>query len=55
MSMINHDITFCVARDCVYRFNCRRNVINNTFEKEEVISQCNFEHTDTKCDYFIKA
>ena len=47
-------MTFCVSINCPYRFNCKRNVINNKFDENELVSQCNFEHTDTKCDYFIK-
>ena len=50
----NHDMTFCVSINCPYRFNCKRNVINNVFDKDELVSQCNFEHTDTKCVFFIK-
>lgn len=50
----NHDITFCVSINCPYRFNCKRNIINNKFEENEVILQCDFEHTDTNCNYFIK-
>jgi hypothetical protein len=50
----NHDMTFCVSINCPYRFNCSRNVINNKFEENELVSQCNFEHTDTSCKYFIK-
>lgn len=51
---MSHDMTFCVSINCPYRFNCRRNVINNTFEEDELISQCDFKHTDTSCNYFIK-
>jgi hypothetical protein len=50
----NHDITFCTSINCPYRFNCMRNIINNKFEKGELISQCNFEHTYSNCNYFIK-
>ena len=50
----NHDITFCVAIDCPYRFTCKRHINNNKFEKNELISQSNFEHTATRCDYYIK-
>lgn len=51
---MTHDITFCAAIDCPYKFNCARHINNNKFNKDELISQCNFEHTITHCDYFIK-
>lgn len=51
---MSHDMTFCVTISCPYRFNCKRHVNNNTFKDDEEISVCEFEHTDTKCNYFIK-
>ena len=48
--IMTHDITFCVSINCPYRFNCKRNVINNQFNENELVSQCDFSHTDTHCD-----
>lgn len=46
---MTHDMTFCVSINCPYRFSCKRNIINNKFDENELVSQCDFEHTDTKC------
>lgn len=50
---MTRDITFCKAIDCPYRFNCKRNKMHYNFG-EELISECDFEHTITKCEYFIQ-
>lgn len=51
---MNHDITFCTVVDCPMRFTCKRHVNNNTFDKGELISMCNFEHGINGCEYFKK-
>lgn len=50
---MTHDMTFCKAIDCPYRFNCDRHYDNHKFGKDELVSQAVFEHTTTKCIYFI--
>lgn len=53
---MNTDITFCNASGCVYKFNCKRHLINYPKHEEEMkyISVSKFEHTISGCDYFIK-
>lgn len=51
---MSHDMTFCVTHSCPYRFTCQRFKDNNVFAENELISQCEFPHTSTKCDYYIK-
>lgn len=50
---MTHDMTFCVAISCPYKFTCKRHIANNNFEKDELVSQCEFKHTLTSCDYYI--
>lgn len=51
---MTHDMTFCVAISCPYKFTCKRHIANNNFEKDELVSQCEFKHTLTSCDYYIR-
>lgn len=51
---MNLDITYCCTKICPYIYTCKRNIINYNFKNGEIISQCNFKHTNTNCDYYIK-
>lgn len=53
---MTHDITFCADTvGCPYRFSCRRNPDNTTFESNEQVSMCEFKHTELNCDYFLES
>lgn len=51
---MSHDITFCITLNCPYRFTCKRFIENNIFAKGELISQQEFPHTQTNCDFYIR-
>ena len=57
--MMNTDITYCIDPiGCPYKYACKRNLENyktkETLEKgkADLIWVCNFEHSNTKCEYF---
>lgn len=45
---------YCKPIGCPYRFTCDRFFNNNKFEDELIINVTEFEHTMTKCKYYIR-
>lgn len=53
---MNKDITYCADTvGCPYRYNCKRNLDNQKLEENEkfIISMCKFEHSNTKCEFYL--
>lgn len=45
---------YCRTFTCPYRFTCARFFDNNKFEDELIINVKEFEHTMTKCEYYVR-
>ena len=45
---------YCKTLTCPYRFTCDRFFDNNNFENELFINITEYEHTLTKCEYYIR-
>lgn len=53
---MNKDITYCIdSIGCPYKYNCKRNLNNYNLKEgeEEQLWMCRFEHSNTKCEYYM--
>lgn len=54
---MDKDMTYCIDPvGCPYKYNCKRNLDNYTFEEgeKEHLWLGKFEHSNTKCDWYFE-